>query len=211
MKCTRLTLLAIGSLLLAASAAPADMMTFDGVALSRNVQIHCPGLLSDGVTVRAGKYNVTYQQTPFEVFCVDANHWAGDTEVTEVGIDSLRNGDLVACLYETHASAADTHTRAAALSVAIWEVLYENEDDFNAGSGHFHVTGNGDVVLAANDMLAGLPDFYQPTMNLVILHSEEKQDMIIGTLGEVPEPATLTILALGGLLTLFRQRRRARA
>ena len=209
MKCTHLkTLLAIASLLTAASAACADVMTFDGVGLASNVTLHADGMLGDGLNVRAGEYLYTYQDVHYRSFCVDIDHYAGTSEVVERDIDWLPNGALVAFLYETYAGTLQNGTEAAALGVAIWEMVYEDEEPtFDVTSGYFSITGNEAVAAAANGLLATLPDSYSPETILKILDSPDKQDMVIGTGVEVPEPATLSLVSLAALPLLRRKRK----
>jgi len=207
-----ITLLALASLLLAVPAASADVMTYEGLGLVSTVKLHAAGLLGDGKTVLAGQYRFTYQGETLNAFCVDIDHYAGTTEATEQPIDFLRNSQQVAYLYETFVPTIQDGTDAAAVGVAIWEVLYEEEqNDFDAGSGYLYITLNAPVLAAANDMLAGMPDSYQPVTDLVVLHSPCKQDMLIGSLGEVPEPATIAFFALAAPWALLRRPRRRRA
>ncbi len=199
---------------LAAPAAHADMMTYDGLDLVETVKVHGDGLVSDGKTVYAGRYLFTYQGRQYKSFCVDLDHWAGTTEVSEESVSTLRNGDMVAYLYETYAWSVTDKTSAAALGVAIWETLYEtlpdeSDPDFGAGDGSFYITNNAGVRDTADGYLATLPDSYTPMQNLVVLHSQDKQDMLIGSLGEVPEPMTAAMLLLATPFVLRRRMRRA--
>jgi len=202
------------SLCLTASIASADMMTFTGTVLTESVKFHCQGLLADGLTVHAGLYGINYQNRAFNAYCVDADQYAGTGAMTERDVDVLRNGSYVAYLYERYIGSATTARQAAALGVAIWEVLYENNGTvFNASSGKFYITNNSDVAAAANvmltGMLTGMPANYQPVMDLTVLQSASKQDMLIGGLNNaVPEPATVAMLLLGAPLMLKASRRR---
>jgi len=202
-----LSLLSIVSLLLAAPVASADIMTYDGPGLVSQVRLHAAGLLGDGKTVLAGQYEVTYGGTPYNAFCVDIDHYAGSTDVTEMPLSSLRNSDQIAYLYETFVPGITNGTEAAAVGVAIWEVLYETDNnDLDASDGYLSITNNAAVCDAANDLLATVPDSYEPLMNLIVLHSPCKQDMLIGSLGEIPEPATLALLILAAPWALLRRR-----
>jgi hypothetical protein len=199
------------SICLTASIAPADMMTmtYTGTVLTESVKFHCPGLLADDMTVQAGLCGIEYQGRRFNAFCVDADQYAGASSATEQDVAVLHNGSLVAYLYETYIGSATTATRAAALGVALWEVLYENDGaGFNASSGNFYITNNTDVAAAANVMLTGMPANYKSVMDLTVLHSESKQDMLIGGLKAVPEPTTVALLMLGAPLMLKTSRRR---
>lgn len=212
MKLANATVLAVAlSLCLTTSIASADMMTmtYTGTVLTESVNFHCPGLLADGMTVKAGLYGIQYQGRQFGAFCVDADQYAGTGSVTEQEVDFLRNSSYVAYLYETFIGSATTARKAAALGVALWEVLYENDGNaFNASSGKFYITNNSDVAEAANVMLTGMPANYQSVMDLTVLHSACKQDMLIGGLNAVPEPTTVALLMLGAPLMLRASRRR---
>ena len=197
------------SLCLTASIASADMMTFTGTVLTESVEFHCQGLLADGMTVHAGLYGIEYKDRDYNAFCVDADHYAGTSSVIEQDVDVLHNGDLVAYLYERYIASATTSEAAAALGVALWEVLYERDSNaFNASSGKFYITNNSGVLAAANVMLDDMPANYQPVMDLTVLHSACKQDMLIGGLTAVPEPTTLALILLGAPLMLNASRRR---
>jgi hypothetical protein len=213
MKCTKLTkLLSAVSFLLVASTASANVMTYDDLGLSSPVMLHAAGLLADGKTLRAGQYHFTYEGVPYYAFCVDIDHYAGTSQVTEEAITFLRNGEKVAYLYETFMPEIETGIDAAALAVSLWEVIYEeDQNDFDAGDGYLYITNNPAVLAAANDMLADVPDSYQPVTSLTVLDSECKQDMLIGSLGKIPEPATLALLALASPFALMRRRTAVRA
>jgi len=210
MKLTNTTVLAVLlSLSVTASIASADMMTYNGPSLTEHVRFHGQGMLADGKRVPAGLYGVTYQDQQLQAFCVDAEHYAGNCQVTEEGVDFLHNGSLVAYLYETYINSATTSELAAGLGVALWEVLYEDEaNGFDASSGYFHITSNPGVTAAANTMLLDMPDDYQSVLDLTVLHSDCKQDMLVSGLGVVPEPATLGLLLLGAPLLVKVSRRR---
>ncbi len=189
------------------SAALADIMTYRGVGLNEHVKIHADGLLADELTVRAGQYLVTYKDVDYDAYCVDIDHYAGSGEVEEWEISQLNNGYLVAYLFENHSDDVVTDLDAAALGVAIWEVIYEETgNEFNVDNGYFSITNNDDVAAAANELLAALPDTHTPQWDLTVLHSECKQDMLIGA-NPIPEPATLVLLGLGGIGVLIRRRR----
>ncbi len=207
---TTAILAAVLSLSLTTSIASADMMTmtYTGTLLTQSVQFHCTGLLADNMTVYAGLYGIEYQDRQFGAFCVDADQYAGTSSVTEQDVDVLRNSSLVAYLYETYIGSATTSKLAAALGVALWEVLYESDgNSFDAGSGKFYITNNSDVLAAANAMLAGMPTNYHSVMDLTVLHSAGTQDMLIGGLNAVPEPATFALLLVGIPLMLKASRR----
>ncbi len=102
---------------------------------------------------------------------------------------------------------------AAAFAAAIWEIIYEDFPtsssdawdvtiDGTAGLGGFKATGVDSTT--ANAWLAIL-DGTGPMADLRAFVNCCKQDYII----EVPEPATIAMLGLGGVLSLVRRKRAA--
>ena len=180
----------------------ADIMTYNGMGLKAAVRLHAPGV---NVHTYAGQMLVEYGGEDYIGYCVDIYHYAGTMEATELTLSSLNNGDLVAFLFETYADGVSTGLEAAALLVAIWEVINESDANaFNAQIDEFYITDNTNVLNAANVLLASLPTNYTPTKDFMVLHNDGKQDMLI----MVPEPGTMALLCLGGVYSLIRRRRK---
>ena len=195
-----------------AEIAQADMMHYNGQIRTKYVDVRGRNSLAGrNFQTYAGQVKLEYQGVDYLGHCVDVFDYSGSSEVTEASYTTLRNGYEIAYLFETNSPGITTHEQSAGLQVAIWELLYENNDtlDFNLDTGNFKITNNN-VIDDANGMLdfmrANMPDNYLPTLDLVVLRSACKQDMLIGRQPPViPEPATATLLAIGGLIVLKRR------
>jgi hypothetical protein len=199
------------TLVATSSLALASPMTYHGMGYAQTVKIHSEGSLADGLRVRSGQARITWNDEDYLAYCVDIDHYIGSSDVTPISALSLNNGDLASWLFNTHADDVDSSLSAAALGVAIWEVINETDSTFDVtkNAGQFSISRNDNVTAAANDLLAGLPTSYLPDPTPIVLHSDTKQDVMIRGEGQpVPEPATMAMVALGGLGALLRRRHR---
>lgn len=102
------------------------------------------------------------------------------------------------------------NAEAAAFATAIWEIVYEDlpvssskwdvKVDGTLGAGGFRTSFGGAAI--ANSWLHSL-DGTGPMANLRVFSHDGSQDYIV----QVPEPATVALLGLGGILSLMRRRR----
>jgi hypothetical protein len=192
-------------LALTASTVLADpIMFYNGLGYNSTVKVYAPGLLANNLTVNAGQMKITYNQDNFLAYCVDLNQYAGNGAAAPVSVATLNHGAEIAYLFDTYANSVDSNVKAAALAVSIWEVLTETGDTFDVLHGDFRISNNASVATAAGLMLSTVPVSYTPTGWPTVLHGDCVQDMLIATV--VPEPATLSVLALGGLCLLRRRR-----
>ncbi|MCD6365482.1 MAG: hypothetical protein J7M14_06360 [Planctomycetes bacterium] len=204
------------SILLAAGAASADMLDYDGLGLHSKVKMHGRGTLVHHKTINAGEMKFSYKGVDFISYCVDLYHYAGDANVSELSMDELNNGDLVAELFSTYADQVDRGDYAAALQTAIWEVIYEEpENDFDLTDGYLkidHRSGTAGAAIAdlANSLLAGLNGNSNAGDDMVFLHTPTRQDTIIPG-GMVPEPTTLTVIVSGAMVLAYGRRSRRMA
>jgi hypothetical protein len=184
------------------------MMTYHGDGLNQAVKIGAPGMLADGKTVHAGQMLISYQDNDYIAWCVDLDAYAGTADVTEISYLSLPNASAVAYLYDMYADGTTTSLESAALAVSLWEVLAEPPGGpFNVNSGNFRISQNAAVAARAAVMLASVPASYTPLRPLTVLHSQTKQDMLIGGFGSpIPEACTLSLLCAGMVISAKRRR-----
>jgi len=102
---------------------------------------------------------------------------------------------------------APTDAQAAAMSLAIWEVIFETTGNpLNLSAGWFQA-GNLTYKALAQSYLDGLANYNGPSAALIGLQNDDHQDYIT----IVPEPVTLLggVLGLGLLGGYLRRRRTA--
>ena len=194
--------------LIAALPAFSTTITFDSsyLRLFQNIEVSVGGNV---INVDAGQIGVYLNDTfPALMFCADPLTWllAGPTPVTAVPDSAFINGARLAWLYNTYNSTLTQGWEAAALQLAIWEVVLDNNND-DLYSGQTQVTVNTDsqVATLAGTMLqasagqssAGLtfwvPD-HGPGYSQTIFNSAAASSVA------TPEPATGLLLGAGLLL-----------
>ena len=179
----------------------ASYMSYDGVGLNAIVTAHATGHLMDGLQVEAGQLYVTFNGKAYTGYCVDTDHYTGSGPVTVHSVLTLNRGSMIDYLFETYGPQVNTADKAGALQVAIWELLDETSGSLNVNTGSFSITGNSTVASLANSELASLPSSWIPRQNDIWLESLTERQGVL-----VPEPATMGLLALGGLLALRRRK-----
>jgi hypothetical protein len=193
------------------SAASATLMTWNndngnyGFGFYDIVKIFSSTSPYSGYTVRAGELDVTYDGADYMGYCVDIMQSLGDYGVTEL---APLSGSLLKAsyLYETEHNNVSSNVAAAALQVAIWEIISEDYGvygyDVTDSTSNFYIANNTNVSLAANNLLNGLavPISYSPAISTKVLASAVGQDIM------VPEPSTIILLGLGGLFFMKRQK-----
>jgi hypothetical protein len=149
----------------------------------------------------------------FTSFCVDIKSFLVDPQTVTVKPTDDFNpvpdaGGKAAWLVNTFASSvagAQANLMAAALQVAIWEVVYDSTNDLLNGT--FKLATGGDILAQAQSFLTAL---YSPTGSYQTadgfwLDTDRGQDQIIVP---TPEPGTLALLALGACVLVRHRAKR---
>ncbi len=161
-------------------------------------------------------YHASLNGGPYgEAFCVENADGPGPSPspYTLLSIDSgLSTFGLDALRYSTAAWVAQNYylTQKAAAQIAIWEIIYDGEDNFDLTSGAFKslASGYGDWNPAANAIWAAIPKSPSfPTYSNQWALAVSPRVQVNGTVREayaqnylvqhVPEPTTLFLLGLG--------------
>lgn len=199
------------------AAAAADTIIFMDDGKGLDMSIHSPSL--GDITAHVGELNWSSTSAnlaaQFYAYCVDANHYLSGTQsvaleptstLTSPGVDDP--GGKVAWLFNEYAPTihdSGTDIQAAALQIAIWAALYNNDGSLTTGA--FHVNSTGPVTTQAQAFLDNL--FSDPngfhTSSTTWLNTANGQDQLIGA--ETPEPASMLLLGTG-LLAVARMRRK---
>lgn len=143
------------------------------------------------------------------LYCVDLEHLISlptEYEVDPLTTSALTNGGRAAWLYKTYSGFSTDASKAAALQLALWDVVVDNGDGF--AGGNFKYTGGlaSSIATDASSMISASAGkgsqaaYFRPTGGY-------GQAMI----GPVPEPGSFALLGLGlalsfGGLALRRRR-----
>jgi hypothetical protein len=131
------------------------------------------------------------------VYCVDLDHMITlptEYQVTESTTASINNGGRVAWLYKNYSPAASSQGVAAALQLAIWEVLVDNGDGLNTGNFRYNGGLSSFAGNQAQTMLAASLNKSESSARVLRATGSYGQTMIAPP---VPEPTSLVLLGLG--------------
>jgi hypothetical protein len=169
-------ILSIGFALTAAGTAGASPVTINIGSFSGGTAVlHAPGTLADGLNVLLGSVLITGDLGTFESYCVDLQHYdlpgANQTVVNTMNnwnntatsiAHASSGGGAASWLYNTYANgAAGNQTKEAALSLAIWNSLYDDDFSVLGGSGFWASSVKNQYSSLADQYLGNLKTFLQ--------------------------------------------------
>lgn len=155
----------------------------------------------------AGQLLIEFDGADEIAYCVDLRtSIKGEWKGSFMDVDFLKGGKAAAFLYDTYAASVDTNLKAAALQVAIWEVI-EDYSTLNLSAGNFRLIGAPTIATQAGIYLNSLPgnlDDYQTNAFVIKSEGSPKSQALI-----VPEPGTLAALLAGFPILMYRRRKAA--
>lgn len=167
------------------------------------------------LTFSGGAGTPTGYPTTFVGYCVDLEHGFNNgqdvlvksmSQLTRNGI-SPNSGARGAWLYNKFSNTITSNVQGAALQVAIWEAIYDTDN--NLSSGYYRIDGSQTSVLnQANSYLSALQSGFTPYSEATWFDAHGLGQDIIGP-GAVPEPGLVSLFAgtsLSGLVLLRRKR-----
>jgi hypothetical protein len=174
-------------------------------------------------TYLAGVYNlyVSDWATTISGFCVDPAY-APTTPANNYGLQSIVAGSVysqAAYLYDQYLFGGITQDKehAAAIQVAIWEIIFDEKNLKNLAGGNFYLNGaNGNILGLAQgyvNMASNVNNFNASSYMLLVSPADGppksfgtgSQDYLV----RVPEPGTMLLLGSGLIaLALFGRRRK---
>ena len=202
-------------LLLATLPAFSSTITFDN-SLPRLYQMIEVQVGGNVINTNAGQIGVLIDgYFPALMFCADPLTWLapGPTTVTPVLDTSFANGGRLSWLYNTYNPTLTQGWEAAALQLAIWEVVLDNNaDNLNAGQARTTANTPSQVTNLATLMLqasvgqssTGLT-FWVPTGGPGI--SQTLLNASFAPITATPEPSNGILLGAGLLMIGFLRRR----
>lgn len=194
----------------------ASPLTYTGGGLGSAVTVSANG---QNATVFAGQLNVTLDGNSMIAFCVDffAPLRRQTYDNVTGPVSNYNNGGRAAWILETYARSLTSNEQAAAVQLALWDVVHDQGNGLGAGSFALVANAANTLRMAADAIVQASAN--HTSSNATILYNTSpatgaKAQTLIVTHGEpcsdVPEPSTYAMLGLGaGLIGVAAFRRKA--
>jgi hypothetical protein len=198
-------------LALAAISASASSLTLNSVGLGSTVSVTGNG---QTYNVFAGQLNLTVDGQSMIGFCVDLYAKIGYQSYTTVtgAPASYANGGQAAWIVQTYGPQVSTGMQAAALQLALWDVVHDAGNGLTAGNLVLNAAA-GNSLLAAADAIVQASQGKSSTHATIFCNTSatgyHAQTLIAAT-NDVPEPSTVAMLTAGGTLVIVARLRRRR-
>jgi hypothetical protein len=158
--------------------------------------------LGKDMRLPTGINNLLVNDVPFESYCVDLDHFISETPwmASLEPVSILNGGEQAAWLWTNYGPGVNSDDSAAALQLALWEVVADWDGVPDLSEGNFRVYGSKGVVNEASAYLSSIPNVIGHVPGVSVLHSEDSQDFL------VPETATWLMFILTASALVVRRR-----
>lgn len=202
------------SFLAGATSAQASTMTYNGGGYGSVVDLK---VNSDAERVFAGQLLITLDMKNAVAFCVDlfSPLSQGSYSTVQGSPLTFANGGRAAWILENYAQNITTNSAAAAVQLALWEVVHDNGTGLSSGIIRAASTVSTSLKMEANNIVAA--SVGQSSNHATILYNTfpsgaKAQTLIVYTpnASEVPEPSSVAMLSIGAVgigLGVYRKRK----
>lgn len=185
---------------------------------AQNISVSVTGL-SPGINKISTAYDGSFfqlqdagvlQTSVGNAFCVQPGvplNYPETLVYTVTNVSNLASNDIIAKLVGGYLASPQDALNAAAVQLAIWEVLLDGSTSGSLTTGNMQIAGTSDLNLInlANGYLAGANGYTAVPITFLVNNDDPHRQNII-TWSAVPEPSSMLLLGLTSLV-FFRRKR----